>query len=99
MKNHRAYYLVHILVPIIISFFYDSIFILFFGNSYVYKIGKLWQKLYELLECKLSVPLFMYHFIFYQSQITMCMIVFHFKLQLVFYKEIIKTWYILIGGT
>ena len=48
---------------------------------------------------KSSVPLFVYHFIFHQSLLTMCMIAFHFKLQL-FYKESkMKTWQVVIGGT
>ena len=43
-------------------------------------------------ERKSSVPLFVYHFMFHQSLLTMCMIAFHFKLQL-FYKESkMKAW-------
>ena len=38
-------------------------------------------------ECKFSIQFFVYHFMFHQSLFIMCMIAFHFKLQLFYFLK------------
>ena len=48
-------------------------------------------------EYKSSIPLFVYHSMFHQTLLIMCIIAFHFKLQLFYKKSKIKTWQVVVG--
>ena len=83
------------------NFQFNNVFFFFYqGKNNKQKHGRNYEDLWLggwFSEYKSSLLLFMYHSMFHQSLLAMCMTTFHFKLQL-FYKESkIKTWHVVIG--